>query len=293
MTDRQNGYVSDWKPVSVLKQIDHSIADLGYSIEYARASGLEAEKEASWTSYQPEERVCYFEPLEVKEENGIVWFRENDSIPYVEAREPESFQTQFGTFRNHNNGEFMSWMEWEDPDHPVTDVFDMGRFAPRGDNAVDGNFCDMFDCGPYAFAISNLMHLGSGSFSVIRFDGTLETKEVFANGKESFSCLEYLGRYRDDDGFVIIASGSECSAPELFAYDAMQPKTFLLRLSRDGKCTVLRECDFRLSSSTGLLLADGCVWVGQNKMVSCLDPSSGEVKYYTHKSDDALAALKP
>lgn len=33
-----------------------------------------------------------------------------------------------------------------------------------GDYLVDGNYCDMFDCGEYCYAISNLMHLGLGEF---------------------------------------------------------------------------------------------------------------------------------
>ncbi len=82
--------ISEWKPVSELRQIDVNISGFGYSKEYIEANKL-AEKKSPHRSNMITWQVCFFEPLEVMEESGVVLYRENDERIHID--EPTSFIT--------------------------------------------------------------------------------------------------------------------------------------------------------------------------------------------------------
>ena len=106
MRDTKGKHISEWKPVSELRPVGKDISYLGYTKEYIQINRLKETKRyhcASSTGV-----INFFEPIEVKSEKGIVYYRENDN--HVHRDVPDYFDTQFGRFNNHNNGEFLSWL---------------------------------------------------------------------------------------------------------------------------------------------------------------------------------------
>ena len=79
----------------------------------------------------------------------------------------------------------------------------------RNDFLVEGNYVDMFDCGKYAFAISNQMHMGLGIFKIIRIDEHMSVETMYDNYHDvGKTRLEYAGRFRRENNWFVIAGGS-------------------------------------------------------------------------------------
>ncbi len=289
-------FVSDWYPISMLNPIEENISSAAYTNEYINANRLKEKKRANCSSEVPVFHACFFEPIEVQEKDGEILWRENDDLEHKEA--PERFDTQFGIYINHDNGEFPSWIELEDGETSSnTHSFWMNHRWKRSKSAIDGNFLDVFDCGPYVFAISNLMHMGLGSLSVIRIGKDLQPVTMFDNIAArkggSGSCLQYFGRYKEKDGYVLIASGFTYDWPrdKYTGIDNLKKSTCLFRISEDGRFVVSREWDIMISPANSFVAKDGYAWFGQNKMVSRLDLNSGDMTYYTNKTNEELAGL--
>ncbi len=163
MKEKKIRYVSEWKPFSELKHIQKNISSLGYRKEYVEEHNLEKMRIFNWSS---QHSICFFEPLEVTADGYEILYRENENRIHYDV--PEAFGTQFGTFINHNNGEFSSWLEKVDSDNP----YETSKTCTN-DLEIRGNFCDMFDCGLFSYAISNLLHGGTGEFNIIRINESL------------------------------------------------------------------------------------------------------------------------
>ena len=233
----------------------------------------------------------FFEPLEVKEDGGVIFYRENHN--HVHMEEPEIFETQYGIFNNHNNGEFTSWLGKDDYDGLPEKDKEVNRLFGRGDFYLEGNFCDMFDCGKYTYAVSNLMHRGLGEFKIVRIDQKLKSVVMYDSlSFERWICLQYKGRYKIDNGYVIIASGFTELDRSQSEKRNFQDRMLLFQIDEGGKCEIIREWKIKISSSNSLAVLGDYAYFGHNKMVTRLNLTSGELAYYTNKSDEELAALK-
>ena len=183
----------------------------------------------------------------MREEGGEIFWRENGRFACF--RPPERFETQHGSFENHDRGEFGGWLE---------SAGDPERLR------IFGNFCDMFDCGAYSFAVSNLMHRGAGDFWLMRIDAGLNSAAVFSNkaisgrdfdirrvgGSEgrwrSFD-YEYLGRFRNGRGYALLLRGWK----RVEGYGTRH-RTLLLQTGPEGGCSVDGEWETKLSSAYSL-----------------------------------------
>lgn len=287
MSGKKKRYVSEWKSLSELRHIPNDISEFGYKKEYIEEHHLKEIKVFHWETYTG--AACFYEPIEVKEEGNEVLWRVNEN--HVHRDVPKKFETQFGVFINHNNGEFASWLE-KDNYHGLSDEEKMIKKAfGMGDYMVDGNYCDMFDCGDYCYAISNLMHLGLGEFKIIRIDRNLEIETMYDNHSNWFERLEYLGRIQKGGKHIIIASG--CREPDKNRKEKTEQQdiTLLFCIDEHGNCSVQRELGITISEANSIVAFGEYVYFGQNKMVTRLDLTSGDVEYYTDKSDEELAAL--
>ena len=209
-----------------------------------------------------------FEPIEIKAFGEEIIWRENENHVHMDV--PGTFETQFGTFINHNNGEFSSWLSK-----------DIGG----KDWEIQGNYRDMFDCGDYTYAISNLGPLG---FKIIRINSKIEDETVFIC-KSNREMLEYVGRFQKESDHYIVASGyyrlgsdGKCSNND---------KTFLFRVRQNGEFIIQNEWNLLISPVNSIAAVGDDVYFGQNKMVTKLNITSGTVEYYTNKSDDELDAI--
>lgn len=256
---KKTRYTSKWRPFSELRLVQSDISCLGYNKKYIEEHGL-SEMESFYGGNMITGVECYYEPLEVKTEGNEILWRHNEN--YIFEGAPEKFETQLGTFNNHNHGEFESWLS-------------------RDDFYIDGNFSDMFDCGEYSYAISSLMHRGCGTFKIIRIDKNLEALTMYKN----YDGIGYIGRFRNSEGYAIIASGSKVTRREEI--------TILLQIDRSGNCTINQEWNFWLSSVNSIVVSGNYAFFGQNKMITRLDVKTGDINYFTNKTDKEVASLEP
>lgn len=289
-------YVSDWYPISMLNSIEENISSATYTNEYINKNRLKEKKRANFSSEVPVFHACFFEPIEVQEKDGEILWRENDDFEH--GKTPERFDTQFGSYINHDNGEFPSWIELDNGETLSNKHYSwMVHHWKRSRSAIDGNFQDVFDCGPYVFAISNLMHMGLGSLSVIKIGKDLQPVTMFDNiaarMNGSGSCFQYFGKYKEKDSYVLIASGFTYDWPRNkdSGINNLKNSTCLFRISEDGSFVVSKEWDIMITPANSFVVKDGHAWFGQNKMVSRLDLNSGELRYYTNKTEEELAGL--
>ena len=291
MTTGVENAFSVWRPVSDLKHIDSNISEYGYTEEFIDAHKLREKKSLHWGN-RLTGQVCFFEPLEVMESSGIVFYRENDKRVHME--ESEFFQTQFGVFNNHNHGEFTSWLGKDDYAGLPEEEKEIHRLYGREDYFVSGNFCDMFDCGEYSYAISNLMHMGLGEFKIVRINKNYVTTDMFSSFSEpGWTCLEYFGHFKNEHGHVIIASGFTEKNPAKSKERVFKKRTILFQITNDGDCSISEEWGIQLPSLNSFVVKDHLAYFGHNKMVSRLNLRTGELNFYTDKTEEELAALHP
>ena len=287
MQDKKGKYISEWKPVSKMRPVEKNISYFGYKKEFIQSHRLQETKSCRCVSLTG--AMNFHEPIEVKSENGIVYYRENDD--HVHRDVPVYFDTQFGRFNNHNNGEFVSWLGKAVYDKSPRKEQKNNKLFEGNGYYIPGNFCDMFDCGDCCYAVSNLMHMAVGDFKVVRIDRDLTVVTLYNNAQEEgYPGLEYLGRIENGEGHVLIASGStrpSRSHPEIPFYE----KTKIFQIDKYGRCSIIRDWNMRITSSNSVAEALGFLYFGQNKMVTRLNMETGEITFFTNKNDDEIAAL--
>ena len=269
MGEEKTRCTSEWRPFSELRAVENNISGLGYNKVYIEEHGLNETKIFNWSDMVTGV-MCYFEPLEVKAEGSEILWRYNEN--HIHMDEPEKFDTQFGVFNNHNHGEFTSWLE-------------------RDDYFIEGNFCDMFDCGEYSYAISNLMHMGLGTFKIVRIDKNLDAVTMYENYRgNDHTRLEYAGCFQNDEGYVVITSGTRESERNEDKRD-YQKVTILFQIDRNGNCKKSKEWNFSISSANSMAAVDDYIYFGQNKMITRLNIETGETEFFTNKTDEEIANL--
>lgn len=279
---------SEWKPFSELKTVQQSISELGYKKEYIEKHKLE-ETKIFHCCNTITGVINFFEPLEVKKEGGEIFWRYNEARVSMDI--PETFETQFGIFNNHNHGEFPSWLGKDDYEGLPEKEKEIHRLFGRSDFFLYGNYCDMFDCGEYVYAISNLTHMGSGKFKILRIDKNLTALEMYDNysGKDH-THLEYAGRFPSAAGYVVIAGGireTECKEHK----SGFQKIALLFTIDENGNCSISNEWNISISSVNSMAALGDHVYFGQNKMVSRMNILSGEIEFFTNKTDEEISTL--
>lgn len=281
-------YTSEWKPFSELRPVQQNISSFGYNKEYIEEHKLNETKIFHWGNLSTGV-MNYLEPLEVMAEDNEIFWRYNEN--HVHMDKPEVFETQFGTFNNHNHGEFKSWLGKDGYVRLPDKEREINRFSGCNDFFIEGNYCDMFDSGEYTYAVSNSMHLGLGSFKIVRIDKNLEAVTMYENYRSNdHTRLEYAGRFKNAAGYVIIGSGSrevDCEEDKR----EFQDITILFQIDENGNCDTSSEWNMFISSSNSMVAVGDYVYFGQNKMVTRLNVLTGETAFFTNKSDEEIDAL--
>ncbi len=281
-------HTSEWKSFSELRPIQENISGLGYNKEYIEEHKLN-ETKIFHCSNLITGVMNYFEPLEVMVEGNEIFWRYNENAVHMGA--PEVFETQFGTFNNHNHGEFTSWLGKDDYVGLLDKERERNRLFGRDDFFIEGNYCDMFDSGEYTYAVSNLMHLGMGAFKIVRIDKNLEAVIMYENYRNNdHTRLEYAGRFKNAAGYGIIAGGSR-EEDRKENKSKFQKITILFQIDENGNCVNSSEWNLSISSSNSMAAVGDYVYFGQNKMVTRLNVLTGETAFFTNKSDEEIDAL--
>lgn len=288
MRDRKKRTMSDWKTFSELRPIHQDISELGYKKEYIEKNNLSEIKYFNWSN-SVTGVVCYYEPLEVMAEGDKIFWRYNEN--HVHRDIPEVFVTRFGTFNNHNHGEFTSWLEIDEDVVRTKRGKKINNLFRRNDFSVEGNYCDMFDCGEYVYAVSNLMHMGMGDFKMIRIDKNLGVVTVYENySNADHMQLEYQGRYKNADGYGVVVSGI-CELENFGGKSEIQDVTILFQIDENGNCYISNEWDGYISSSNSMVTDENYIYFGQNKMITRLNILTGDMDFFTNKTCEEMAAL--
>lgn len=112
-----------------------------------------------------------------------------------------------------------------------------------------------------------------------------ELKQV----KEDISAFgyskEYIAEHRLEDKNSLMRHGHGTER-------SFQDRTLLLQINNDGSYNVSSEWNINLSSPNSMAVVGNDIYFGQNKMITRLNLTSGELSYFTNKSDEELAALK-
>ncbi|MGB4609238.1 MAG: hypothetical protein WBH77_01280 [Saccharofermentanales bacterium] len=282
-------YRNDWKSVLGLKQIETDISNFGYSKEFIEKNSLLKKK--SQRSDDHDGIVNFFEPIEVKQIDDSVFYREVKNYHYDKI--PKVFKTQFGKFKNHNNGEFPSWLGKEGYTGLPEKERETDCLLGRDDFFIEGNFCDMFDCGQFTYAISAMGDMLVANLKIVRIDKRLKATVLYENsfiGDGTF--LEYHGWFKNEFGCIVVASGYTIFDNEKSKKRITKYKTTLLQINYDGNLKVAKEWEFHIPNSNSIARCGDYLYFGQNKMVTRLNINTGEFAYFTNKSDEELAALK-
>ena len=229
-----------------------------------------------WTKLNLTQNKLYG-PIEVKKINDEIYFRTNNDIKYTHI--PKQFQTQLGLFRNHNNGEFESWIELKNYTEPDEKMRLVHETIGRNNQFLEGNFCDVFDCGKYVIAIDNQMHFGIGRLKIIKIDKELNCEILYHN--EYFSnwvSLEYLGKCETDSGYNIVASGHEDTGEKQF-----KKITILFKITKDGELTKTHTWNYRINSYN-LVAKNECIYFGHNGIITKVNTNTGERTYFTNRT---------
>ena len=289
---------SRWRHISELNAIDIDISNFGYIVAFIDANNLNEKKRVRLQNGSGQ--CCFMEALEVKVIDGDIFYRENDEFF---RKAPKVFKTQFGVFNNHNHGEFASWLERDgDAGFSEQDKRGLMQFGAK-DFLIEGNYCEMFDCGEYTYAISNQMHAGLGYFKIVRLDQSLASVVLYDTEDESASAilaseghedkctrLEYDGCYPNQEGWCIIASGFTEWRHEK-KWEKEQYRTVLFQIDCFGNCYIRKEWNNRISTSNSLAVVGNFAYFGQNKMITRMNLQTGELSFFTNKNDVELAAL--
>lgn len=276
-------FISNWKPVSELKTIEKDISSFGYNKEFVDKYKLNEKKKSNSHSFISG-KTCFEEYLEVKQKNGEFYYRENGNLTFMEI--PTLFETQFGAFKNHNNGEFFSWLGRDDYNNLSYKDKEMHQFSSLNDFYIEGNFCDMFDCGNYSYAISNLLHMGLGNFKIVRIDEKLKNDVIFDNNCfGGWSPFEYVGRYKNEIGYILVFSG-------LIQIESKKHQERIIFYQIDTKGNYkIKAFDFIIPHTRSIATLGDIVLFGHNKMVTRVNVSTGELTYLTNKNEEELAEL--
>ncbi len=111
------------------------------------------------------------------------------------------------------------------------------------------------------------------------------------DSEPGWTCLEYFGRFQNELGHVIIASGhteKDCgqSKERVFKH-----RTLLFQIDGSGNCSMSREWEIQLSSANSIVVQNPFAFFGQNKMVTRLNLATGDLVYLTNKTEVEQAAL--
>ena len=102
--------------------------------------------------------------------------------------------------------------------------------------------------------------------------------------------LEYVGRFQNTEGYVVLASGSR-EGKNHRGKQEYQHITILFQIDRRGNCIKSCEWDFSISFAKSMVVKGDYVYFGQNKMIIYLNIQSRETIFFTNKIDEEIATL--
>ena len=252
-----------WRSIKELREIHSDISAGFYSTEYAKKHGL-YEKNLS-ESFGTVPSVWVPEPIEVAiDENGETVYRTLKPGTWYEESK-EKFETSLGTFISNNMGEFGGEL-----------------ITPKG--RLSGNFVEVFECGGVTYAIDSLVHFSVAHIRIYAFTDNSDAIRLYDTESSNdlnfdvLNWISYAGSYIVDDTAYVLASGRirNYSLDD----DEWHERSYLFKL-QNGKITEQTEFDRTFYYVNNILIKDGQLIIGLDKMVKVVDLRTKEMKMYT------------
>lgn len=268
--------MEDWKSIKELREIDISLANCSYPMEYLDKKGLLNEDDYYyWNHYNL--RIPYKKDfLEIKEENNeVVWRRMNT---WQKEERLKEYKTGLGLFTSNDRGEFGGEL-----------------ITPYAQ--LDGNFVEIFDFQGKVYAIDSLSHLMSLHFALYEFDESGEHRVLYSVGRwEDRSTeqkvhinLAYEAKCVKKDKLYILISGSIISREEEERCYSGESRLLEIDNSQITNMYCFHEC---FEIITGLIVKNDKVYIGQDKMLTIIDLTDNSITRYTPLEEDAIEVLR-
>ncbi len=199
-------------------------------------------------------------------------YKQGEGILYRIANESkreygEEFTTQFGVFKNNNQGEFG------------------GHLISSSGTRISGNFINVFDYKDMVYAIDSLNHMGIAHFNLLVFKSSDEYQTIYhtKDFMEDFENFKFSAMYIDGQEMYIIISGDISSyGKEKYCKDC----TKILKVN-ESVVDEVAVVDESFSFINSLVIIGDYAYVSMDKLVAQIALSSGKVDYYTCLSEQA------
>lgn len=255
---------SIWKPLSDMRVTTNNISGWNYSNEYAvkHKKYVGCETIAIRFDQKGEVECC---ALDIRKE-GI--------------EQPATYQTALGTFVTNNQGEFGGELT-----------------LPNGE-IMQGNFCEIIECGNHVYAIDSCEHMGRGHFSLYSFSNNEKKEYVYSSNtrdifqsimndeKELYDNLVYGAHCVCNGELYVVINGYKL-------YDKGCVKEYWgcsrLLVVSDGSVKQVIEFEENFSRINELIVRNSKAYITMDKLLAVIDIKNENYKLYTilSESDEA------
>lgn len=256
---------SIWKPLSDMRVTTNNISGWNYSNEYAVKHKKYIACETIFIRFgQKGEVECC--ALDIRKEG---------------KKQPATFRTASGTFVTNNHGEFGGELT-----------------LPNGE-IMQGNFCEIIECGNHVYAIDSCGHMGMGHFSLYSFSNNEKKEYVYSsNSRDIFQNI----MTDENDPYDNLVYGAHCVCNEelyvvIHGYKEVCDKGCVkerwgcsrLLVISDGSVKRVIEFEENFSRINELVVRNSNAYITMDKLLAVVDIKNENYKLYTilSESDEA------
>lgn len=269
--------MAEWKCINELKEINESLANRSYSMEYLDENGLLDEHGYHMWNHFGISSYLVNEPLQITLENNEVVWRRDDSLRNSESL--KEYETCYGMFVSDDRGEF-------------------GGILKTPFVVLDGNFKDVFDFQEKVYAIDSLSHMMSLHFSLYEFDEDGQYRIIYSVGSlkdwlendKFFENFGYQRKYIIGGKLYVLISGY-ITNNEAEQVKRHKTESRLLEVE-NGRIVNIYIFPEDFSAVSGLIVKDNIVYIAQDKMLTQIDLTKKNITRYTYLDMAAIENLQ-
>ena len=257
----------DLKPLDSLTSIDKNISGLSYPLSY----GNEKKKNKNWFS-MGSGSISIIEPAVVYENDGKIYYKESYEQLKSDSDSEKVYKTQIGDLK-------------------VTKIVEDGGQLEFPDGmCILGSFVDVFDCGPYTYAIHSQSLMVMSSFIIYR-NTAEKSKPIVCKSSsslkpdEEFSFIEYQTKYIDGETLYVMAGGY------IEKYDSERHPITVIYTIKDGEVVKEIQIPDYFDHVSNMIVKDGKAYIGANKMVISIDLETKEYLLYPIVASEDIEQL--
>lgn len=259
---------NNWENINKLRETSIEISHGYYSATFAKNSKI-LEKGKSYFYDKSEKVKSVFAPELIRvrlNENYEVEYQ-NLEIGYYYEKQKEKFETSSGVFISLNRGEFGGEL-----------------ITPK--ETLYGNFVEIFECDGIIYGIDALNHMCCAHTNIYFFDKNLNTNIVYSS--QNFDLKSWGGLSEVSFKSVYIKANIVYAlvSESRKINNTYIEKSYLFEIEK-GKIINTYEFDSYFWSVTNMIINDGKMILGMDKVVTIVDLTTKGIKVYTPISIEA------